>query len=338
MSRRLLIASALLLALLILAGMLDSMIPHGDMSDADIYYSFVEGGRLVNGQNPYARILQSDMVTNNKYATYFPVFYELSYLSEKLGLVSFDAWLGFWGVVFIAFEFAVAILLFGALARRGLPWVGLFAAAFWLFDRWTLQLIQVANLDFIPIFLLLLSLELFPRNRWLSLVLFSLSLGFKQIAIFVTPLYLIWLWQSSNGRRMRDVLLGAAVIASVPLIASIPFLVWDARAFIYSVLFSMTRGFSQTTSLAPSVGAFAGNNPTLSRAAMLGLMLMLYVFAWRITQARYAFVFLVMLVFVCFNPVLYVQYILWTIPFGLLVLCDLREAFSAAAGAPGEPA
>jgi NADH:ubiquinone oxidoreductase subunit 3 (subunit A) len=329
MQRRIIVPVVLLLLLLLMSGFLDSLVHQPDMSDTDIYYSFVEGQRLLNGENPYARILGSDMLTNNKYATYFPLFYELSFVSQKLGLAPFDTWLAFWRIVFIVFEFGIAVLMFWALARRDLPWVGLFAAAFWLFDRWTLQLLQVSNLDFVPIFFLLLSLELFPRDKWLSLFLFSLSLAVKQIAIFVTPLYLVWLWQSSRGRPVRDVLAGAAIIASVPFVASIPFLVWDARAFIYSVLFSVTRASSQATSLAPSVGAFAGDRPNLSRIIMGGLMLMIYVFAWRMRPVRYVFAFLIMLTFVCFNPVLYVQYILWTIPLGLLVLCDVRDLMEA---------
>ena len=44
----------------------------------DIFYSYVEGRRLVEGENPYARILLGDMRTNDKYATYFPLFYLFS--------------------------------------------------------------------------------------------------------------------------------------------------------------------------------------------------------------------------------------------------------------------
>jgi hypothetical protein len=332
--------AALLLLLLILAGLLDSSIPHPDLEEQDIYYSFVEGQRILNGENPYARILVSDMRTNEKYATYFPVFYELSFLSQKLGLVTFEGWFAFWEFVFIAFELAIAILLFWVLARRGVPWIGLFAAAFWLFDRWTLQVVEIGQLDFMPIFFLLLSLALFPRHRWLSLLLFSLSLGLKQIAIFVTPLYLVWLWQSSEGHRVRDLLLGAAVIASVTFVSAIPFMLWDARAFFLSVLFSVTRSSSQATSLAPALGAFAGDQPLLSRMAMFALMLMLFTFAWRMRGVRYLFAFLVMLVFVCFNPVLYVQYFVWVDPLALLAISDVRDALASNAllASPREPA
>lgn len=328
MPRRTLIAAALLLVLLILAGILDASIPHPDIEHQDIYYSFVEGQRLIHGQNPYERVLTGDMRVNAKYATYFPVFYELSFVSQKLGLATFESWFAFWSVLFLAFEFAIAVLLFWAFAQRSVPWIGLFAAAFWLFDRWTLQVIEIGQLDFMPIFFLLLSLMLFPRHRWLSLFLFGLSLGLKQIAIFLTPLYLIWVWQSSEEQRVRDLLLSAAAIASVTLLASIPFLIWDARAFILSVLFSVTRDSSQATSLAPALGAFAGNNPLLSRIAMLALMLLLFLFAWRMPRVRYVFAFLVMLVFVCFNPVLYVQYYVWVDPLAPLVVCDVITAMN----------
>ena len=48
----------------------------------DIYYTFVEGNRLINGVNPYERVLFGDMRHNDKYATYFPLFYVLSGCSE----------------------------------------------------------------------------------------------------------------------------------------------------------------------------------------------------------------------------------------------------------------
>ncbi len=324
MSRRLLIPTALLLLFLVLAGILDAAIPHPDLTDQDIYYSYLEGRRLLHGNNPYGRILHGDMVNNDKYATYFPVFYELSFLTQKLGLVAFEPWFALWMVVFIVFELAIAVLLFWALLRCGLPWGGLFAAGFWLFNRWTLQVLQIGHLDFLPIFFLLLSLELLPRKKWLALFFFSLSLGLKQIAIFLAPLYLIWLWQATEGQRVRDLLIGMGVIASVPLVSSIPFLAWDARAFVLSILFSTTRSAFDTSQFPAAVGAFAGGNALVSRIAMLALMLILFAFAWRMRGVHYAFAFLVMLVFVSFNPVLFVQYILWLIPLALLLLSDLR--------------
>ncbi|MDF5733310.1 MAG: hypothetical protein PUP92_36330, partial [Rhizonema sp. PD38] len=53
--------------------------------EEDIYYLWIEGKRILSGENPYARILLSNMRDNQKYATYFPLFYIMSYLTQLLG-------------------------------------------------------------------------------------------------------------------------------------------------------------------------------------------------------------------------------------------------------------
>ncbi len=70
MSRNtLLITSALLLVLLAGSVLLDPLIKPHNMDGEDIYYSWIEGGRILHGENPYARVLQGDMQNNSKYAT-----------------------------------------------------------------------------------------------------------------------------------------------------------------------------------------------------------------------------------------------------------------------------
>ncbi len=136
MSRNALIAtSALLILLLTGSVLLDRLVKPRNMTWEDIYYSWVEGGRILNGQNPYARVLAGDMQFNDKYATYFPLFYEASYLSERLGFEAYPSWLAFWRVVFIAFELATGVVLYWAAVRRKLPWFGVLIAALWLFNR-----------------------------------------------------------------------------------------------------------------------------------------------------------------------------------------------------------
>ena len=45
-----------------------------DTGGEDIYYTWLEGKRLLAGENPYARVLAGNMRENDKYATYFPLF------------------------------------------------------------------------------------------------------------------------------------------------------------------------------------------------------------------------------------------------------------------------
>jgi hypothetical protein len=288
----------------------------------DIYYSYFEGQRLQRGENPYARILEGNMFVNQKYPTYFPVFYELSYISEELGLNSFVDWIGFWRVVFMIFEFAVAALLYIVLARRNLEWMGVFACGFWLLNRWTLNLVQEANMDFIPIFFLLLSLELFPQKKWLSLFLFSLSLGFKQIAIFAVPLYLIWIFHLAGRDWIKQTIKGVAIIMSVPFISALPFLIWNAKGFVESILFSVTR-LAGGYYFIPSVDVLLNWDGYRGRIVMLILMALIYLFAVQGYGKKYFMVFATLMVFLYFNAILFAQYETWVVPFIPLLLVDI---------------
>lgn len=327
LSRRVLLIASffVFLLLVVLAREVNQAIPEPVFENQDIYYSYLEGRRLREGKNPYARVLEGDMLENQKYATYFPVFYELSFVSQNLGLKQSFAWIAFWKVIFVIFEFAVGFLLYAALAQRRLEWLGVFAAGFWLFNRWTLKVVEMSNLDFIPIFFMLLSLLLFPRHKWWALFLFSLSLGFKQIAIFMAPLYLIWIWRAATEQtRWRDLALATLLIVSVPLVSGIPFLFWNAEGFIKSIVFSATRYGSNQFDI-PSLDQIMGWQGVSARLVMLALMGAVYVAVWRGYGKKYFAAFLVMTVFLDYNAVLYSQYPAWVAPLVPLVLLDFER-------------
>lgn len=327
MSRRfLLISSFFAFVLLVyLAREVSQVIPEPVLENQDIYFSYVEGKRLREGKNPYARVLEGDMLENQKYATYFPVFYELSYVSQVLGLRSYLKWLPFWKTVFMLFEFGIGFLLYLVFARHKLEWIGVFAAAFWFFNRWTLKVVEMSNLDFIPIFLMLLSLILFPRKKWLSIFLFSLSLGFKQIAIFLAPLYLIWVWRTAAHKdRWKELLVAALLIASVPVVSGLPFLVWNAEGFVKSILFSATR-YSSNQFEIPSLDQIMGWEGLSARLVMLLLMGAVYFMAWRGYGRKYFASLVVMSIFLDYNAVLYSQYPAWAVPLLLLVFLDFHD-------------
>jgi uncharacterized membrane protein len=296
----------------------------------DIYYAWVEGGRILNGENPYARVLTGNMQENNKYATYFPLFYELSALTEWAGLRDYVPWIGLWRTIFLAFNLAIAAALFLLIYPRGKLLAAIFAAAFWLFNRWTLHVALIAHLDFVPIFLLIASLGLFRKHRLAALILFSLSLGVKQIGIFLTPLYLVWTWRAAavKGEPLKETLLAALVIASVPILTALPFLIWNAEGFAKSMLFSVTRipvdHFGTV-----SIDALLGWRGLPGKLPMLALLLLITALAWRDKIGRYTGALFGMATFVNYNAVLFPQYLVWVVPFVPLVMCDVWDAVQA---------
>jgi hypothetical protein len=280
----------------------------------DIYYSYLEGSRLVEGANPYKRILQSDMRTNDKYATYFPLFYLLSALTQKAGLESYLSWLAFWRVVFLICNLGIGFLIFQICAEDDQPWLGIFGAAFWLFNRWTIDVTSINHLDFLPLFLLLLSLKLVPSCFWWACILFSLSLAIKQIAILALPLYLIWAWQTGGEKRWKRLFQAGALIVAVPLVLSIPFLAWNAQAYVKSILFSATRN-PEDHFFTPSVDVLLGVAGLPARIPVFALASLTYALAFFRHIPKYSALLLIMAIIFGFNSVLFRQYLAWLIPF-----------------------
>jgi hypothetical protein len=297
----------------------------------DIYYSWLEGNRILSNENPYERVLSGDMWENDKYATYFPLFYLLSALTQLVGLSEPEAWICFWRYVFLCFHLGAAALIFLAVFRGRGVLLALFAASFWLLNRWSLLVLRIAHIDIMALFFLLLSLLLLEKHKWASFLLLGVSLAIKQIAIFVAPLYLIWAWNAVEKNRVREVVIAAVGIAIIPLVFSLPFIVWNAEGFFKSVLFSVTRK-PEGHFAAPSIDQALGLVGIVGRVPMLGLMGLIYYEAGLRRIGKYASVLLVMCVFTFFTPVLFRQYMCWIVPFIPLCLCDGRQGNQACEG------
>jgi uncharacterized membrane protein len=322
---------AVLALILLAAGVWPHTLAWGvDSAGEDIYYAWVEGQRLLAGENPYARVLAGDMLENDKYATYFPLFYLLSALSQALGLRQYGAWIAFWQPVFLLFHLATGVWLLALFSRRRQYLLSLIVLAIWLFGNWVLHFNYLINFDAIPIFFLVVSLTTLDRRPLLALLLFSLSLALKQVAIFLAPLYLIWLWQEGEQDRPVRLARHALVIASVPLLTSLPFVFWNAKGFVRSVLFSATRA----SSLALTAGRVLDRGGLLPRLPLLSFAGAVYLLAWRRRTGRYTAAMLGMLGFLSLNPVVFPQYLPWFLVLLLLALLEIGDGGGAAQNAP----
>jgi hypothetical protein len=152
-----------------------------DTQGEDICYAYVEGQRLLTGENPYVRVLQGDMLTNEKYATYSPVFYLFSALLQMAGWRTYDACIEVWRVL--------AVVQYTG--------IGLAASAFWMASHWATLVLTILHLDLAALLLLVLSMLSWQKHRVTSLLLLSASLGLKRISVFVVPLYLAWAWKDA---------------------------------------------------------------------------------------------------------------------------------------------
>jgi uncharacterized membrane protein len=303
---------------------LHSLFYEYDTQEEDIHFFWVEGKRILVGQNPYERVLSGDMRLNQKYATHFPLLYLLSALTQRVGLKGFPEWLSAWRLIFLLFNVGVALLIFYTVYRHNMPYLALFSCLIWLFNRWTLYVAQIAHTEFVPIFFLLLSFLLFDKHRWASLLLLGLSLAMKQIAIFLVPLYLIQIWRSSSRDAVREVLIAALAIASIPAALSLPFILWNVEGFVKSILFSVTR-YQEAHCDVLSLDVMLGLSGIPARLPMFFLMALVYICATRRRIGMYTGALLTLFVFLGFNAVFFRQYMTWIIPFIPLSICDLAR-------------
>jgi len=296
----------------------------------DVYFSWVEGKRVLEGENPYARILEGNMRYNRKYATYFPGFYLLSAATQKMGYAEFDAWILLWRPWFLAAGLAVGAVLFIAICAKGAPLLALASVALWLFNRWSLNITDIALMDFLPILFMVLAMALLPRSVVAAAALFGVSLAIKQVAAPIAPLFLVWAWQEGPERRWRRLLWVFLGLSLLSVVISIPFLLWNAEGFVKSVLFSVTRVEAGHLRLVPSLDHGLGWHGWTSRLPFLGLCVLVYIGAGARQIPPACAAALVMMAFVGLNRTIFYQYFCWSIPLVLLAFAEAVERGKAA--------
>jgi hypothetical protein len=305
---------------------------------SDIRSIYDMSRELSLGANPYERILPGQR-DDHKFATYLPLFYIFGALIHKLGAQDYIPWIQVWRVFNLAANVGIGTLLFAALYQRRLPLVALFATLFWFFNRWTLYITVNAQIDLLPVFFLVASLLVFRTSRRLSFLLLGISLALKHIGIFVAPLYLIWIWQSSDHHRLRQVVRGAAWIAAIPVIVSLPFIFWDAESFRASMIYSLDREATNHFKVASLDELLTVMYPwftgILTRLPMIAMMLLIYLGAQRRQIPLFLAVLLVISVFIDFGSVLFRQYLTWLVPLVPLALCDVVDSLRAGRLADG---
>ncbi len=302
----------------------------------DVRFAWLEGKRLAEGTNPYARILAGDMRTNQSYATYLPVYYLLAAGAYRLGVVEYPDWMAFWRPITEIAHLLIALLLLLHFYRDDSLALGLFASGFWYFNRWSLAVVSMAHLDTPALLLFLASLLIYQSKRTWSLLLFGLSLAVKQMALLMIPFFLVW--EYFQGER-KDALWrtgkAALTLGAIPTIVSLPFMVWNPLAFVKSILFSGTRAFGGDLP-AKSIDAILGLKGLAARMPMLGLLALLLLSSRNRAENRYVVALLLMALFLDYNSIVFTQYMIWVVPFLPLALAKIPAA--APAGFQGDAA
>ena len=282
-----------------------------DETASDIQYVWAEGAAITQGKNPY-RKAESTSYNSEKYATYFPLSYLASAAIQRIGFTSFQAWLSVVRPIVFAFHAVTALAIFIFLYQKNALILGLFGFFFVLFDRWSLYVDRVAHIDFIAMAFLVLGLMLLKKIPKTAYVLIGISLSIKQMAIFIIPLILIWVWL--RHRSIRSTGIALVLIFIVPIFCFIPFLTTSPVGVAQSILFSATRTATGDFS-SPGISTLVHLEGSAARIAMAALMLLVYIAAYQKKIGLFTSMLCIFVIFIGFNPVIYYQYLAWAIPF-----------------------
>jgi hypothetical protein len=319
--------AAVLLSVVIVLGETGFVARAKAVASPDIYFIWRDGIRLAQGENPYSYAhLPEPGESPTKHPSYLPLFYLAVAGMHELGVHEYQTWLHLWRAVRILAHVGIALLLYLGGQRAGCPLLGLFGAVFWSLNRWTLYTVRSGGLDELAVLFLLLSLQAFAKRRRLAFLLFGTSLAIKHVGILVAPLYLVWTRQLSppGSRRDRWTAVGQATlwIALIPTAVSLPFIWWEAGAFVRSMLGPVTRP-SESLAHVSAVGSLLGLRGSLAHIPMLLLwILLVLVAAHQRVIGRYMTILLVFTVFTDFHTVLFPQYFAWVTPFIVLAVVE----------------
>jgi hypothetical protein len=180
-------------------------------------------------------------------------------------------------------------------------------------------------------------LWLMPRYKMAAALALSLSLALKQVGILIVPLFLIWVWQASPKNKLNVALAAALVTASVSAFLCLPFVFWPGNSIMVnalgvfkSVAFTVTRDAYGYLNAA-SVDVMLGLTGVAARLPILGLAALVYVGYARGKLGIFSAGLLAMAAAIDFNPVLFVQYFCWLVPFILLSVSEVPDR-----GLPGK--
>jgi hypothetical protein len=299
--------------------------PSAEPTSNDIYFTYLEGRSLLEGRNPYERILEDEGGENQKYPTYLPLFYYLGAGVQAIGFADFAEWIGVWRVVFLVASGATAAMVFRFGQASGYPLFGAFGALFWEFNRWSLHLVRTADMDFLPIALLVLawlSLEARPRT---ALWILGASLAIKHYAVLAVPA--AWMAARTSDGGMRGPAREGIRLAAIPVAVSLPLLVASPAGFLRSILFSVTRDPVAIGDV-PSLDLLLGWEALAARVPMLALLVFVYAAQWRGWVRPMAAMLLVMSVVTFLNSVFFTSYMVWLIPWIPLVVVESLGAAS----------
>ncbi|MDP2946554.1 MAG: hypothetical protein Q8N88_00425, partial [Nanoarchaeota archaeon] len=204
------------------------------IQSADIRYTWEDSVNLARGEKIYNRILEGDLINNQKYPDYWPFIYQLTAFFYQLGgnLVQYAF---FTLLLNLVLESITTVVIFRQFLKVDKALEGLFFCFIFLINNYNFFVNGTLQLDIIIVCLLIISLLNLKQKPILASLLYGLSLSIKQFGFFILPIY--FFYKTNLKNKIKIIIM----IVLVPFITALPFIISQPKGFFTSMIFELIR-------------------------------------------------------------------------------------------------
>lgn len=294
---------------------------YGESLDGEDISSYIRRGeQIVKGENPYS--CTKNYAACEGYPAHLPGMYWVAAGFVKMGINELGEWAKVWRPIVFGTWFLIGLILLVYIMRKQQPALAVASFGFWLFNRWSVDVLRIAHTDFLGTLFLLLSVLLINRAPYFAALMLGVSLSIKQLAILVVPLFLIYLFRTQK-MKLPKLFIILILIVLPPLAVTLPFLIDDPVSTMTGVMNVAERSAQTVHGFAPSLDTWF-DMTNGKWAIMLFLAAAVYIAAWRKETNLAQGTFLVLAIMIAFTSTLYNQYLVWLLAFLPVVVANYR--------------
>lgn len=311
--------------------------------NGDVHRGFHRGLDVWAGVNSYLAFNPENMLTQEKVPGFFPLYFYIMAFFVWISNFSFVIFIDYLRFFTFIFYSIIGLLIYFYLRKTSIL-LALFGMCIFMFNRWTLFDVISLKQESYVLLLLLSSLLLLNKNKYLSFILFGFATGIKHLTILILPVYFFdyYLNVFKDKKFLKIVFsdyskkyLISFFLMSLPIILpSISYFRDTPQNFINAILFNVTREPESTINEGIAVGLdrtlVLYNQDLMSsfllflpRMPLILILIVVNIMLFKGKISTWSYAALTYLSFISLNPTLFNQYIVWFFAFLPFIFKDL---------------
>lgn len=311
--------------------------------NGDVHRGFHRGIDVWSGVNSYQAFNPDNMLTQEKVPGFFPLYFYLMAFFAWISNFSFVIFIDYLRFFTFVFYSSIGLIIYFYLRKTSVL-LAILGMCLFMFNRWTLYDVISLKQESYVLLLLISSLLLLNKNKYLAFFLFGFATGIKHLTILLLPLFLLdcYLNVFKNNKFSKAVFSNAMkkylfmfILMTLPIIIpSISYFMDTPEKFVNAILFNVTREPESAVNGNIAVGLDRtlilynqdltnGFLLFLPRLPLIVILIIVNILLFKGSIGLWGYASLSYLSFISFNPTLFNQYIVWFFAFVPFILRNI---------------